>query len=210
MSPYLSANMTAEQAFKNDYPRALRTALGITLAVHVLVFVFGPEFRPAPYQLREKAQFEAISVPDNFEVPPPPAEEQKPEVPTEIAPSDDASADETIASTELDVEAPPELPPAPRRADFFTAYDEPPQVVKQVKPVYPDMARQAELEGVVVLLVGVDEFGNVIEATVLQSVPGLDQAAVEAVYKWKFRPAKQRDIPVPVRISIPIRFSLRG
>lgn len=210
MSPYLSANMTAEQALKNNYPKALRLAFVITVVIHLLVFIFGPEFKPAPYQLREKAQFEAVAVPDDFQVPPPPEEAQKPEVPTEIAPSDDASANETIASTELDVDAPPELPPAPTRSGFFAAYDEAPQVVKQVKPLYPDMARQAELEGVVLLLVGVDEFGNVIEATVLQSVPGLDQAAIDAVYKWKFRPAKQRDIPVPVRISIPIRFTLTG
>jgi protein TonB len=72
------------------------------------------------------------------------------------------------------------------------------------------MARQSETEGVVVLLVGVDEFGNVIEASVAQSVPGLDQAAIDAVMKWKFKPAKQRDVPVPVRISLPIRFTLRG
>jgi len=210
MSPYLSANMTAEQQLKNTYPKVLRMALGITLVIHALVFLFGPEFRPAPYQLREKAQFEAVAVPDDFNVPPPPEEEAKPEVPTDIAPSDAASAEETIASTELDVEAPPELPPAPKRAEYFNAYDEPPQVIRQVKPVYPDMARQSETEGVVVLLVGVDEFGNVIEASVIQSVPGLDQAAIDAVMKWKFKPAKQRDVPVPVRISLPIRFTLRG
>jgi protein TonB len=210
MSPYLSVNMTAEQEFKNGYPKALRLAFIVTLVGHLLVFMFGPEFRPSPYRLAEKAQFEAIAIPDNFNVPPPPEEAAKPEVPTDIAPSDAASADETIASTELNVDAPPELPPAPKRAEFFTAFDEPPQVVKQVKPIYPDMARQSELEGVVLLLVGVDEFGNVIEATVLQSVPGLDQAAIDAVYKWKFKPAKQRDIPVPVRISLPIRFTLTG
>jgi protein TonB len=202
--------MTAEQEFKDRYPKVLRMALIITLVGHLLVFMFGPEFRPEAYRLAEKAQFEAVAIPDNFNVPPPPEEAAKPEIPTDIAPSDAASADETMASTELNVDAPPELPPAPKRAEFFTAYDEPPQVIRQVKPVYPDMARQAELEGVVLLLVGVDEFGNVIEATVLQSVPGLDQAAIDAVYKWKFKPAKQRDIPVPVRISLPIRFTLTG
>jgi len=210
MSPYLSANMTAEQQFKNAYPQALRLAFVITLVGHLLVFVFGPEFRPAPYQLREKAQFEAVAIPDEFNIPPPPEEAEKPEVPTDIAPSDEASADATISSTELDVEAPPELPPAPKRAEFFTAFDEPPQVIKQVRPTYPDLARQSELEGVVILFVGIDEFGNVIEATVAKSVPGLDEAALEAIYKWKFRPAKQRDVPVPVRISIPIRFTLTG
>jgi len=210
MSPYLTVNMTAEQAFKDTYPKVLRLALTVTLVFHLLLFMFGPQMKARPYQLSEKPELEAVEIPDNFNVPPPPEEAAKPEVPTEIAPSDAASADATIASTALDVEAPPELPPAPKRAEFFTAFDEPPQVLKQVRPEYPDMARQAELEGVVLLLVGIDEFGNVIEATVLQSIPGLDDAALEAIYKWKFKPAKQRDVPVPVRISIPIRFTLTG
>jgi TonB family protein len=38
----------------------------------------------------------------------------------------------------------------------------------------------------------------------------LNQAAIEAVMQWKFRPAKQRDVPVPVRIVVPIRFTLTG
>ncbi|MCK4513107.1 energy transducer TonB, partial [bacterium] len=116
----------------------------------------------------------------------------------------------TIASTELDVEAPPELPPARTRAEFFLSYDEAPVVIKQVLPVYPDMARDAELEGVVRVLIGIDEFGNVVEAQVIGSVPGLDRAALDAVYQWKFKPAKQRDVAVPVRISVPIRFTLTG
>jgi periplasmic protein TonB len=210
MSPYLSAHFTAEQALKETYPKVLRLAFIAAIVMHVLLFMFGPQFKSQPYTLKEKQQFEAVTIPDDFNVPPPPEEEAKPEVPTDIAPSDAADANATMGSTELNVDAPPELPPAPKRAEYFTAFDEPPQVIKQVKPVYPDMARQAELEGVVLLLVGVDEFGNVIEATVLQSVPGLDQAAIDAVYKWKFKPAKQRDIPVPVRISLPIRFTLTG
>jgi protein TonB len=210
MSPYLATHYTAEIEFKRTYPKVLRMAFVVAVVAHFLLFVFGPEFKPKPYTLSEKPQFEAVAIPEDFNVPPPPEEAAKPEVPTDIAPSDAASADATISSTELNVDAPPELPPAPKRAEYFAAYDEPPQVIRQVKPVYPDMARQSETEGVVVLLVGVDEFGNVIEATVAQSVPGLDQAAIDAVMKWKFKPAKQRDVPVPVRISLPIRFTLRG
>ena len=74
----------------------------------------------------------------------------------------------------------------------------------------PEMARQSELEGVVMVSIGVNEFGDVVEATVVQGVQGLNQAAIDAVLKWKFTPGKQRDVPVPVRIVIPIRFTLRG
>lgn len=202
--------MTAEQELKNQYPRVFRMAAILAIVAHGLAFLLLPEWEPKPYQLREKQVLEAVNIPDQISIPPPPKEEAKPIVPTEIEPSEDADAEETIASTELDVEAPPELPPAPARAEFFTAFDDPPQIVVQVPPVYPEMARMAELEGVVHVRIGVNEFGDVVEATVVSGIEGLNQAAIEAVYKWKFRPAKQRDIPVPVRIIVPIRFQLRG
>lgn len=210
MSPYLAVHMTAEQQLKNEYPKLIRYSLLIAAVLHFIMFLVVPEVKIKPYQLREKQVVEAVAIPDQFEVPPPPQEEVKKQVVTEIAPSDDASAEDTIASTELDVEAPPELPPSVERPDFFMVFDEPPQVIVQVPPEYPEMAEQAELEGVVGLQIGIDEFGNVVEARVMQSVPGLDQAAIEAVYKWKFNPAKQRDVAVPVRIFVPIRFTLRG
>ena len=210
MSPYTALHMTAEQELKNAYPKAFRYAVLAAIGVHLLAFLLTPDWKPKPYQLRERQVLEAINIPDQISIPPPPKEEAKPIVPTEIEPSEDADAAETIASTELDVEAPPELPPAPQRAEFFTAFDEPPQVVVQIPPVYPDMARMAELEGVVMVQIGVNEFGDVVEATIIQGIDGLNQAAIEAVYKWKFRPAKQRDIPVPVRIVVPIRFVLTG
>ena len=202
--------MTAEQEFKNSYAKIFRLAVLFAILVHALAFVLMPEWSPKPYQLREKQVLEAINIPDQISIPPPPKEEAKPVVPTEIEPSEDASAEETISSTELNVEAPPELPPPPKRAEFFTAFDEPPQVIIQVPPVYPELARQSELEGVVMVQIGVNKFGDVVEATVVSGIEGLNQAAIEAVYQWKFRPAKQRDEPVPVRIVVPIRFTLTG
>jgi len=210
MSPYLATHTTAEQQLKNEYPRIFRLALLGAIAIHVLAFLFAPEIRVKPYQLREKEVLEAIEIPDQFKVPPPPKEEAKPQVPTEIAPSDEASEEETIPSTVFDVDAPPELPPAPTRPQFFTVFDEPPRIVRQVAPEYPELARQSELEGVVFVRIFVNEFGDVVEARVEQGVEGLNQAAIDAVMQWKFTPAKQRDVPVPVQIVVPIRFTLRG
>lgn len=210
MSPYLAVHMTAEQRLKNDYPRIFRHATIAAIVIHALLFLFVPQIRIRPYELREKRDIEAIEIPDQIKIPPPPKEEAKPQVPVDIAPSDEASEEETIESTVFDVDAPPELPPALDRATFFTAYDEPPRVITQVPPEYPDLARMSELEGVVMVRIGVNEFGDVIEATVLQGVTGLNQAAIDAVMRWKFSPARQRDVPVPVRIVVPIRFTLRG
>lgn len=210
MSPYLTIHMTAEQRLKDAYPRMFRNAVLIALGVHAALFLTIPEIKVRPYELREKREIAAIEIPDQIKVPPPPKEEAKPQVPVDIAPSDEASEEETIESNVFDVDAPPELPPAPARPDFFTAFDEAPQVIRQVAPQYPDMARLSELEGVVLVQIGVNEFGDVVEATVVQGVQGLNAAAIEAVMQWKFTPARQRDVPVPVRIVIPIRFSLRG
>ena len=92
----------------------------------------------------------------------------------------------------------------------FSAFDEPAVVIEQVPPVYPDMARMAELEGKVMVQIGIDDRGNVVEATIVSGLDGLNEAALEAVHKWRFRPAKQRGVPVPVRIVMPILFQLRG
>ncbi|MCD4690988.1 TonB family protein [bacterium] len=210
MSPYLLMHMTAEQKLKDAYPKMLRNALLMALAVHFVGFLVTPELNIRPYKLREKQVVEAIAIPDQFEIPPPPQEEVKEQIVTEIAPSDDAAAEETIASTELNVDAPPEPPPALTRTEFFMSYDEPPVVTRHVQPVYPPMARDAEVEGVVVVQLDIDEFGNVVNARIVQSVPMLDQAALDAVRQWKFKPAKQRDEPVPVRYAVPIRFTLTG
>ena len=77
---------------------------------------------------------------------------------------------------------------------------------------YPELARQAEAEGVVNLLVTIDESGRVIAAKVQTSdaIESLEKAAIAAAMKWLFKPAKQRDKPVKVRIIIPFRFSLNG
>ncbi len=210
MSPYLAVHITEEQKLKDAYPKLFRIGAIAAIALHALAFLFVPAWDPEPYRLRERQVIEAIEIPDQFKVPPPPKEEVKKQVVTEIEPSADASEEETIDATVFDVDAPPELPPAPSRPDFFDAYDEPPQLITMVEPIYPEMAIQSELEGVVGVRIGVDEFGNVVEARIVQSVPGLDQAAIDAVYQWKFRPAKQRDVAVPVRIFVPVRFTLRG
>lgn len=107
-------------------------------------------------------------------------------------------------------ETPPNVVPAPIGNDLsrYGNFDEPPRVVVQVPPEYPEMARKADLEGVVMVLISLDEFGNVEEATVIQGIEGLNQAAIDAAIKWKFKPAKCRDIPVRVRIVIPVRFKL--
>jgi TonB family protein len=67
----------------------------------------------------------------------------------------------------------------------------PPKLIKEVPPVYPDIAAQARVEGVVIIEATTDTYGRVAEVKVLRSVPLLDQAAVDAVRQWVYDPVQQ-------------------
>jgi TonB family protein len=89
-------------------------------------------------------------------------------------------------------------------------YDEPPVVIKAVRPVYPEEASEAKIEGDVTLLVYIDENGDVRNAIVRAS-PGyapLEEAAKEAALKCKFKPAKYRGKPVGVWYDVVMEFRL--
>ena len=87
-------------------------------------------------------------------------------------------------------------------------YDEPPAVVSKPRPEYPDLARQAGVEGTVRLLVFVGVDGRVREAKVVASVPLLDAAALEAIRRWTFTPALANGHPVAVWVAVPVVFRL--
>ena len=86
---------------------------------------------------------------------------------------------------------------------------QPPTVTRRVDPQHPIVARQARVSGTVVLEVLVDERGNVADARVARSIPLLDQAAVDAVKQWQFRPATLKGEAVPVIVQIEMNFALR-
>lgn len=90
----------------------------------------------------------------------------------------------------------------------FVDYEVAPVIVKEVKPHYPEMAAASGIEADVVLLVFINESGNV-EHVIVQSSSGfqsMDDEAVEAARKCKFEPALQNDRPVGVWYSIVMEF----
>lgn len=86
--------------------------------------------------------------------------------------------------------------------------DEEPALVSQVKPVYPDIAREAGVDGTVRLRVLVGKDGLVKDVHVDRSIPMLDGAAVAAARQWVFTPALSNGHPVMVWVAVPIRFTL--
>ena len=77
-------------------------------------------------------------------------------------------------------------------------------------PEYPPAARQQHQEGVVLLEVAVGADGRPGQIGVKQSsgFPLLDRAAVTAVHRWTFEPARTAGLPVESHVEIPIRFRL--
>ncbi len=91
----------------------------------------------------------------------------------------------------------------------FVAFDKPPVPIKQAKPVYPDIARKAGLQGTVIVKLWIDKEGKVKRAEILKSDSDVfNQPAIDAAMQFVFTPALQRDRPVPVWLSMPFRFRL--
>ena len=101
---------------------------------------------------------------------------------------------------------PPPAPPTPRRAGGDI---EIPARTYYVDPIYPEIARVTKTEGLVILEATIDESGAVRNVKVLRSNPLLDQAAVDAVSKWKYTPTKLNGVAVPVVLTVTVNFALR-
>ena len=82
-------------------------------------------------------------------------------------------------------------------------------MITKAVPDYPDLARKAQIEGKVVVTVTIGKTGIVEDAVIFKSVPMLDEAAIAAAMQCKFKPAKQRDKFVKVKMNIPFDFKLR-
>lgn len=87
----------------------------------------------------------------------------------------------------------------------------PPLLLSRVLPEYPRQARLCGVEGLVLLEAILDLEGRIEEEIkVLQSVPLLDGAAIQALRRWRFRPARDhQNQPVRVILEVPVRFVLK-
>jgi len=106
----------------------------------------------------------------------------------------------------------PEAPPAPEPDGPIHPTGE---VVKPVKvhapqPKYTEVARVAKIQGTVILSSVVDRQGRVTRVKVLKGLPmGLSEAAVEAVQKWRFKPATLAGRPIEVYYNLTVTFTLQ-
>jgi TonB family protein len=91
----------------------------------------------------------------------------------------------------------------------LTSAMKPPKLIERVEPLYPEKAKEAALEGKVILEVMLSDRGAVDEVRVVKSLSkDFDDAATEAVRQWRFEPAMMDEKPVAVSLKITINFKL--
>jgi TonB family protein len=83
-----------------------------------------------------------------------------------------------------------------------------PKKLENAAPTYPQEAIDAKVQGAVVLDVLIDVDGVPSEVQVVQGIPMLDAAAIEAVKKWRYEPTLLNGKPVPVAMTVTVNFSL--
>ena len=83
-------------------------------------------------------------------------------------------------------------------------------LVRQVKPVYPALARQARIQGTVVLQAQISKTGDIENLQLVSGHPMLAPAAIEAVKQWKYKPYLLNGEPVEVETTVQVNFSLAG
>ena len=197
---------------KIKYPIIIRLTTLIGIILVILNFLIFPRFiNTLSFETVDQLIIENIDIPQTQQIDntPPPA---RPSIPV---PSDDEDIADDLTLDELDfddfsnMDAPPPPPSGPKVV--FIPYDDPPVAMTPIRPIYPEIAQEAGIEGVVVVQAFIDQKGRVKETIILKGIPntGLDEAAMEAIRKTRFRPAKQRERAVGVWISIPVNFKLK-
>jgi len=83
-----------------------------------------------------------------------------------------------------------------------------PKKVHNVSPSYPDIAKQARVQGIVILECIISPQGKVSDVKVLRGIPLLDQAAIDAVKQWVYTPTLLNGVPVPVIMTVTVNFKL--
>jgi protein TonB len=206
---YAKANVE----FKAKYGKYVRNASWLAVVFHALVFILSPPITFEPYELKGE-KFELVEVPQDIELLPL-KEVEMPRMNVEATSAEEEGEEASFPETTFnDVSDMPPPPPPPSDSGdaggVFLAFDEPPVLIDYVTPEYPLLDRAAGYEGTVRVRVLVGADGKVLGADVLSSdaSPEMQQAAIAAAMKCKFKPARQRTTPVKSHVMIPFLFQL--
>jgi len=192
------------------YPISLRMGILSSIVMIILFLSFIPYAAPEPYKLNKEivALIDEITLQiDRYEEPPP-IDRPRVAVPAQIGINDD-NVVVTIVNTNFREDIIRTTPVGPD-IEIVPYYklEVKPQPLNNPVPKYPEIARKAGLEGVVIVKMLVDADGGIASTQILKSSGNalFDEAALSAARQSRFTPAKQRDKCVRVWVSRPFTF----
>ncbi|MBU0742836.1 energy transducer TonB [bacterium] len=200
---------SANELFKAKYNRYIRWSLIAAIVFTILFFLFSPKYKPNPYRIY-KDEMLMVDVQTAIDIPDIPQETLKPQVAVEAAPDDMVDDETEVADSLIDSDEFLDIGSGLDEggSDFEVSQDKP-VLISFAQPDYPEIARASQLEGTVLVKVQVGTDGTVLQAVVIKSVhPTLDREALKAARRCKFKPGRQRDIPVKAWMAIPFAFKL--
>jgi len=205
LTPALAANLD----FKAEYNQTLRWSALVALIAASTMIWLSPDYTPTPYQVRHQAEcMQVVEIFYEEEIPPEVA--SAPILPKEIESTydEDPIAVETI-EWEVNKFYTPTKTYTPPVDDGFVASSTKPRLISQPKPYYPEVARMAQVEGLVIVKVLVGVNGSVEAAQIVKGAHILlNNAALKAARKCLFEPGQQRSLKVPTWVAVPYNFRL--
>jgi protein TonB len=219
-----------KEAFRRYLLRGVLAGCGAWILLFLMGFGSSALLKLRPRQTRViVVPFRELQAPPPLTdaAPPPQVQIAQPVAPPTVGvavpvPDAEAPPEQTIASQEEIAQITPGVatgegdnivvaPPSEDDLPKFGEYvyvEELPAVITKVTPTYPDLAREAGVDGTVLIQALVDKDGRVRDARVQKSIPMLDGAALSAVKQWVFKPALSNNRPVAVWVAVPVRFTL--
>jgi protein TonB len=210
--------------------RATMVAIGSMVGVFVLMFVTNmilSQQREAIPVVQMQVSDLAAPPPLSQDTPPPQVQVAPAAAPPAAAipvpvPDAEAPQEQTIMSQEEIATSTPgmaesgegqQIVVAPSEDELpkfgdYVYVEELPEAITRVPPQYPDLAREAGVDGTVMVQALVGKDGKVKDVRVVKSIPMLDENAKAAVRQWVFKPALSNNKPVAVWVGVPVKFSL--
>jgi len=224
--PLTTAEMLAAEEHQDR--TAARWALGIAVILHVIIFALHwPTFasglsdaqqkkskiyvvKQVKFKQPPRREMQQITKPKTQTVPIPDPSPDEPEPIRDEEPDEDVDfiPDENLVLGVPDAPPPPE-PEGPVRFIVGGNITEP-RKISGPNPIYPEAARRARIQGVVVLECTIGKDGRVKTVKVLRGLPlGLTESAEDAVKKWRFEASTLNGKPVEVLYILTVRFNLQ-
>jgi TonB family protein len=212
-------------AYEDELDRkTMRWALVVAIILHAIFFVI--RYEGSVVEANEvKKQKVYVVQQVRFKPPPPKQQQEIPKPKSKKMPIPDPTPDEPepirlTEEEEPDLDLPdtdiifgvPDAPPAPEPEGPIRVGGDvvPPEKIAAPSPQYTEIARKARIQGVVIIEAIIDKQGLVTNVKILKALPmGLDQAAADAVKKWRFKPATLNGKPVAVIYNLTVNFRLQ-